>query len=379
MQTGFAQELGPVKLPMLTAGDAMGGAATLEMGVRRDLPGTPFEVLAIASARPAMETLAGYQKTALFMFAGLLAAAIALTLLLGGSAAAVDSAAYVGPRVPAPPVQVAAKTDATKPLPIADVPPAPEATADDFNFTAGPGVAAQSANSPGGGAPDAPAYEQAPAFASPPPVNESEDDPFASLGQSDPPPRAQPPPAAAPTPAMNLDEDDGAQRTTTYKAHGYKAPMPTATTQSNPVSDPFAMAGGMMSADEQMQEENPDATRVAAIPQELINASARGNTKENPMGAMPRAAPMPRVAAAIAPAVSGAGSEEAHFQDVFRDFVATRERCGEPADGLTFDKFVTKLRKNKEQLVVKYNCKTVRFQVYVKEGKAALKATPVKE
>ena len=125
---------------------------------------------------------------------------------------------------------------------------------------------------------------------------------------------------------------------------------------------------------------NPDATRVAMIPEALIKASARGTTKENPMGAMPvaRAGPMPRVASAIAPAAA-TGGEEAHFQEVFRDFVSTREKCGEPADGLTFDKFVLKLRKNKEQLVVKYNCKTVRFQVYVKEGKAALKATPVKE
>jgi hypothetical protein len=72
-------------------------------------------------------------------------------------------------------------------------------------------------------------------------------------------------------------------------------------------------------------------------------------------------------------------SEEQHFEEVFREFIATRERCGEPADGLTYDKFVPKLRKNKEQLVQKYNCKTVRFTVYVKDGKAALKATPVKE
>jgi len=64
---------------------------------------------------------------------------------------------------------------------------------------------------------------------------------------------------------------------------------------------------------------------------------------------------------------------------VFREFIATRERCGEPADGLTYDKFVAKLRKNREQLVQKYACRTVRFQVYVKEGKAALKATPVKD
>ena len=64
---------------------------------------------------------------------------------------------------------------------------------------------------------------------------------------------------------------------------------------------------------------------------------------------------------------------------MFREFLATRERCGEPQENLTYDKFVTKLRKNKEQLVQKYNCKSVRFQVYVKDGKAALKATPVKE
>jgi hypothetical protein len=80
----------------------------------------------------------------------------------------------------------------------------------------------------------------------------------------------------------------------------------------------------------------------------------------------------------IAPASPGL-EEERHFQDVFKEFVATRERCKEPADGLTYDKFKAKLLKNKEQLVQKYNCKSVRFQVYVKDGKAALKATPVKE
>ena len=71
--------------------------------------------------------------------------------------------------------------------------------------------------------------------------------------------------------------------------------------------------------------------------------------------------------------------EEFHFQEVFREFVLTREKCAEPSDGLTYDKFVQKLRKNKEQLVQKYACRTVKFQVYVKEGKAALKATPVKD
>jgi hypothetical protein len=54
-----------------------------------------------------------------------------------------------------------------------------------------------------------------------------------------------------------------------------------------------------------------------------------------------------------------------------------RDECGEGSDGLTFDRFRVKLEKNKETLVQKYGCRTVRFQVYVKEGKAALKAPPV--
>ncbi|MFP2934084.1 MXAN_5187 family protein, partial [Pyxidicoccus sp. 3LG] len=130
----------------------------------------------------------------------------------------------------------------------------------------------------------------------------------------------------------------------------------------------------------QAAPENPETTRVAAIPRELLQASARPPEAAIPM-------PPPRTAQAQQAAIPLPGlgnsavalSEEQHFQEVFREFVTTRERCGEPADGLTYDKFVQKLRKNKEQLVQKYACKTVRFQVYVKEGKAALKATPVKD
>jgi len=46
--------------------------------------------------------------------------------------------------------------------------------------------------------------------------------------------------------------------------------------------------------------------------------------------------------------------------------------------GLTYDKFSGKLRANRDQLVAKYACKAVKFQVYVKDGKAGAQATPVK-
>jgi hypothetical protein len=71
--------------------------------------------------------------------------------------------------------------------------------------------------------------------------------------------------------------------------------------------------------------------------------------------------------------------EAAHFAHVYDEFVQTKKACGEPTAGLTIDKFLQKLRDNKAQLVAKHGCRTVRFSVYVKDGKAALKATPVRE
>ena len=54
-------------------------------------------------------------------------------------------------------------------------------------------------------------------------------------------------------------------------------------------------------------------------------------------------------------------------------------RCGEPTENVTFERFVSKLRDNREQLIRRLGCKSVRFQVYVKDGRAALKATPVRD
>jgi hypothetical protein len=71
--------------------------------------------------------------------------------------------------------------------------------------------------------------------------------------------------------------------------------------------------------------------------------------------------------------------EEAHYRHIFDDFIAKKRDCGESTAGLTRDKFLQKLRDNKAALVAKHNCRTVRFSVYVKDGKAALKATPVRE
>jgi hypothetical protein len=64
---------------------------------------------------------------------------------------------------------------------------------------------------------------------------------------------------------------------------------------------------------------------------------------------------------------------------VYDDFVRTKRECGEPTDGLTFEKFQQTLRKNRDALMQRHGCKRVKFSVYVKEGRASLKATPVRE
>jgi hypothetical protein len=75
----------------------------------------------------------------------------------------------------------------------------------------------------------------------------------------------------------------------------------------------------------------------------------------------------------------GSLDEDATFRSVYDQFLELKARCGEPTGGVTFAKFADKLRRNRDELRAKTGCKQVKFTVYVKDGKAALKATPVKE
>ena len=376
VSSGTVLALGPLKLPIAT-----GGAPTLELGARRDIPGTPYEVVALASTKPLIEALAGYQKTALMMLAGLLLAALGFTVVMGGGGASEedeDEERPVQRKAPAPEPR---RREEPLPALLSEQPPPPEAHPDDFDFGTAPApsntVTGEAAVTDENGASAPPvATSQAPAYQ---PQEEPQEDPFAQL-MAAPPSSASATVRAAkvttpipsrPPPSQEGDFDDA--RTVAYPAHR----PPGGSVSGSP--DPFALAsaGEPQAA---IGDDQPDATRVAAIPAELLKASARTTSGETTAVGGPKlTAPLPMVKP-VAPAIpASGGSEEAHFRDVFNEFVATRDRCGEPADGLTYDKFAAKLRKNKDQLVAKYNCRTVRFQVYVKDGKAALKATPVKD
>ncbi len=100
-----------------------------------------------------------------------------------------------------------------------------------------------------------------------------------------------------------------------------------------------------------------------------------------PALAPPPAAPRPTATSlfqAVTPPAAVEESDEDHWHSIHTEFLRVRAECGEPVDGLGYERFRPKLEKNKQQLVEKHGCRTVRFSVYVKDGKAALRATPVK-
>jgi hypothetical protein len=79
----------------------------------------------------------------------------------------------------------------------------------------------------------------------------------------------------------------------------------------------------------------------------------------------------------------GAGPDgedlKGYFQQIYNSFVSVKQQCGENVDNLTLERFEAKLKQNRQNLITRYDCKSVKFQVYIKDGKAAIKATPIKD
>lgn len=102
-----------------------------------------------------------------------------------------------------------------------------------------------------------------------------------------------------------------------------------------------------------------------------------------PAAAAPATAPA-RAAAAPPPAPrrrsnSGPHPKEDYFRGIYDEFVQTKMAVGESVENFTFEKFARKLAKNTEDLKQRPGVKDVEFSVYVKDGKAALKAKVIKE
>lgn len=100
--------------------------------------------------------------------------------------------------------------------------------------------------------------------------------------------------------------------------------------------------------------EDRNETVVSRVPQELL-AKASGRS------------------AAIDP------SDEAHYRRVFREYIETKRQCGESVENFSYERFLQSLQKNVAKIKSTHGAKRVRFRVYVKHGRAALKATPQRD
>ena len=118
------------------------------------------------------------------------------------------------------------------------------------------------------------------------------------------------------------------------------------------------------------------ATRSVPIAHDDEDEETRVSGRNSPDEA-PTVAGGPAPVSAV---MGGAGEreDEKQFRSIYDEFLTLKKKCGEPVDNLTYDRFLAKLRSNRDALIAKHGCKAVKFQVYVKDGKAALKASPIR-
>ena len=157
---------------------------------------------------------------------------------------------------------------------------------------------------------------------------------------------------------------------------------------------PAAQPSGTLPSAGLSAEERADVARAMAEPE----APAETATPSPPPASSGPATPAPRRAPPAPPRktrddegapahgeepplsapADGDFDEEADWHRVYDEFMALKRQLGEPVEKLTYEKFRGTLQRNKDALVSRHQCKRVQFKVYEKEGKAALKASPVK-
>jgi hypothetical protein len=82
-------------------------------------------------------------------------------------------------------------------------------------------------------------------------------------------------------------------------------------------------------------------------------------------------------APAAAPGAQAPAAAAAAPEGLFGEYVAARERCG-LSGGVTPEQFERQVRAQESAIREKTGCQSVRFRVVVEDGKAKLKATPIR-
>ena len=228
---------------------------------------------------------------------------------------------------------------------------------------------------PAGGGFQFPGDVPAPAASTPPPRPAS----------PAPPPRPPDPapaglPVASTERGLGLDDEAGALEFSSNSHTGADdpfAPPPPGAASAHPSRARRKTASLALQpevSEEELLANTADLSQVTSGPPDTRASSLDSDFGgETVIGA-----PSDQLLRASASDAEGSSPEAAGFEKVYSEFIQLKERCGESVEGLTLAKFSEKLRKNRDQLVGKYNCKAVKFQVYIKDGKAALKATPIR-
>ena len=153
-------------------------------------------------------------------------------------------------------------------------------------------------------------------------------------------------------------------------------PIPAAPTMSA-----FAVPGSNEASSNAIAP--PQAAKPLPQAKSLPKPKGRGPAADEPeapaenadAGARKPPPPLPKSNAADGAADGASTDEETEWKGIFEQFLALKEQCGEQTAGMTFEKFKTTLQRNKDALLQR-GATGVKFTVYVKEGKASLKATP---
>lgn len=185
----------------------------------------------------------------------------------------------------------------------------------------------------------------------PPPPNNPPSGPRSPSNAGPPPPPRNSPHAEVPHAAIQ-------EQPQTLQQHKLQQPLtaPTLVNKLSGSSEPLKPATALAVTPPKpmaAMDHEEESTMVAQIPREIM---AQASGPQRPVD-----------------------QETAEWPVVFDDFVKTKKQCNEPVEGLTFEKFSLTLKKNRDALVQKHGCKRVKFTVYVKDGRASLKATPVKD
>jgi hypothetical protein len=65
--------------------------------------------------------------------------------------------------------------------------------------------------------------------------------------------------------------------------------------------------------------------------------------------------------------------DEQHYRAAFDEFVSSKMRLGDPVDSISFEGFRDKLAKIEQTLIEKHGCRSVRFQVIVRDRQVSLR------